>query len=151
MTTLESLQFRISNFEIPEFSQGEYTVRYKTQEFTKPNGSITTGHDFSFTFRVDKYWTIYQEMLTWKQLQGNDNTGAIAEDFNPISGTSSLRTNFSVMTIDSNGVVTSQGWKFTQAWIKSLGSVSFDQVATGDPINVTVTMSFIKCLPGSDA
>ena len=150
-TVLEPLQFRITNFDIPEFSHGEYTVKYKSQEFTKPNGSITTPHDFTFSFRVDKYWAVYQDLLLWKQMISNDNTGAIAEDISPVTGESAIRTDFSVMTIDSNGIVTSQGWKFTGGWLKNLGSVSFDQSADGSPIIVSATIGFIKCLPGADA
>lgn len=151
MSTAEALQFRISGFEIPEFSQDSYSVRYKTQEFEKPKGSITTSKDFSFDFRVDKYWTIYDDLLTWKQIIGNDDTGAISEDVNPLSGQSTIRTNFSVFPMDSNGNVTYKGWKFTNAWISSLGSVSFDQQGSGDPITVSVSLKYVKCVPGSEA
>lgn len=150
MSTTEALQFRITSFEIPEFVQEAYSVRYKTQEFEKPKASITTSKDFTFSFRVDKYWSTYDDLLTWKQLIGNDDTGAIAEDVNPITGSSSLRTNFSVFPVDSNGNVTYKGWKFTNAWIKSLGSVSFDQTSSGDPLTVSVTLAFVKCIPGSE-
>ncbi len=146
----EALQFRITNFSIPEFSTGAYSVRYKTQEFEKPNGAVTTPHEFTFSFRVDKYWSVYQDLLIWKQIISNDNTGAIAEDIT-VGGSSAIRTNFSVMTIDSNGIVTSQGWKFTSAWLKSLGSVSFDQTSEGNPLTVDVNLSFVKCIPGADA
>jgi hypothetical protein len=151
MANAEALQFRISNFDIPEFSQDSYVVHYKTQEFEKPKGNITTPKEFTFTFRVDKYWTIYDELMTWKQLIGNDDTGAVAEDVSPLTASSSLRTNFSVFPMDSNGTVTYKGWKFTNAWIKNLGSVSFDQTSTGEVLNVSVTLSFVKCIPGSEA
>lgn len=151
MTTTEPLQFRISNFDIPEFALGAYTVRYKTQEMEKPSGSITTSKDFSFTFRVDKYWTIYDDLLVWKQLGGNEDTGAVAEDVNSLTGKSALRTNFSVFPVDSNGVVTYKGWKFTNAWMKTLGGVSFDQIGSGEPITITVNLSYVKCIPGTEA
>lgn len=151
MATTEALQFRISSFDIPEFSQDSYEVNYKTQKIEKPKASITTTKEFSFTFRVDKYWTTYDDMFTWKQLLGNDDTGAVADDVNPLTGASSLRTNFSVFPVDSNGVVTYKGWKFTNAWIKSLGSVSFDQTGSGDPLTCQVSLSFVKCVPGSEA
>lgn len=151
MTMTEALQFRISSFAIPEFTQESYTVRYKTQEFDKPKASITTSKDFSFDFRVDKYWTIYDELLAWKQMIGNDNTGIISEDVNFATGTSSIRTNFSVFPMDSNGNVTYGGWKFTNAWITSLGGVSFNQAGSGEPLSVTVSLKYVKCIPGSEA
>ena len=45
----------------------------------------------------------------------------------PLLGRVLSRTNFSVFPVDSNGVVTYKGWKFTNAWMKTLGGVSFDQ------------------------
>lgn len=150
LTQMDPLQFRISNFTIPEFSIGSYDVNYKSQKFTKPSGKIETPNSFSFTFRADKYWTIYQTLLRWKNLIGDDSSGAMAEDVGALSGNSAIRTDFSVMTIDSNGVITSQGWQFTKAWLKSLGSVSFDQTSDGRPINIDVTLEYVKCLPGLD-
>lgn len=151
MSTTETLQFRISDFEIPEFVQDSYSVTYKTQTLDKPKASITTSKDFTYTFRVDKYWTVYDDLFAWKQLLANESTGAVAEDVNPFTGTSSLRANFSVYPVDSNGTVTYRGWKFTNAWIKSLGSISFDQTSSGEPITCSVTLSYVKCEPGSEA
>lgn len=149
LTEIEPLQFRISTFTIPEFPIPSYTVNYKTQKFNKPGGRIDTPNSFTFSFRADKYWKIYQELRTWKNIIGDDDTGAMAEDV--VNGQSSIRTNFSVMTLDSNDVITSPGWQFTHAWLQSLGSVSFDQTASGDPISVDVTLEYVKCIPGSDA
>ena len=150
LTQMDPLQFRITNFSIPEFAVGTYDVTYKTQKFTKPSARVETSNSFSFSFRADKYWTIYQLLLRWKNLIADDRTGAIAEDVGALSGQSAIRTDFSVMTIDSNNVITSQGWKFEKAFIKSLGSVSFDQTSDGRPIVVPVTLEYVKCIPGLD-
>ena len=45
--------------------------------------------------------------------------GAIAEDVGAITGTSNYRTDFKIMTKDSNNVVTGAGWDFKGAFIKS--------------------------------
>lgn len=150
MSATEALQFRISSFEIPEFSQDAYEVNYKTQSLEKPKASITTSKEFTFSFRVDKYWNTYEDLFVWKQLLGNDDTGAVAEDVDPATGKSNLRANFSVFPVDSNGKVTYKGWKFTNGWIKSLGSISFDQTSSGDPLDCSATLSFVKCIPGSE-
>jgi hypothetical protein len=148
-TTADALQVRITDFTIPDFSVGTYTVRYKTQQFSKPNGSMDSGNTFTFSFRADKYWSIYQDFMKWKQLIANDVTGAIAEDVS--GGNSAIRTNFSVQTVDSNGNITGPGWSFTLAYLQNLGGVSFDQTSEGDPLTVSVTLEYVKCLPGSDA
>lgn len=151
MPEMESMQFRITTFDIPEFTVGSYPVRYKTQGFTKPTGSIETGNSFTFSFRADKYYRIYQNLMTWKQLLANDETGATAEDVSSITGEAPLRVNFSVSTIDANGVITSPGWNFTHAFLKTLGSVSFDQASEGNAVMCSVTLEYVKCIPGGDA
>jgi len=145
---VDPLKFRITDFEIPEFSIGEYEVAYKTQKFNKPNGRITTPNEFTFNFRADKYWTIYQALLVWKNYIGDDNSGTMAEDVGAITGESDIRTDVSVLTSDSNGVPTSPGWTMQQAWLKNLGGISFDNTAEGEPIIVSVTLDFLKIIPG---
>ena len=151
MPQMESMQFRITDFSIPDFTVGSYTVRYKTQQFTKPNGSFESGNTFTFNFRVDKYYQIYQNLMTWKQLLANDQTGGMAEDVSSTTGQASLRVNFSVSTLDANNTVTSPGWVFTNAFLKTLGGISFDQASEGDPIMCAVTLEYVKCIPGGDA
>lgn len=139
----DPLRVRTTTFDIPEHTIDTYDVHWKTQSFTKPSGKIITPNEFSFTFRSDKYWTIYQALLLWKNYIGDEASGAMAEDVGAISGESDIRTDVSVLTEDSNGVPTGPGWKFHKAWISSLGGVSFD-MESGDPITVDVTLNFLK-------
>jgi len=144
---VDPLKFRITDFAIPDFTIGEYEVSYKTQKFNKPNGRITTPNDFTFSFRADKYWTIYQALLVWKNYIGDDRTGTMAEDVGAISGESNIRTDVTVLTLDSNGVITSPGWTFQKCWLKSLGSVDFDNTSDGQPIIISVTLDALKVVP----
>jgi len=144
----DPLRLRTTTFDIPEFAIGEYTIDYKTQKFNKPSGKIETPQEFTFNFRADKYWTIYQALLAWKNTIGNDRTGAMSEDVDPITGISLIRTDVIVLTKDSNGTLTSPGWTFSKCWLKNLGGVSFDN-ASGDPIEVSVTLDFLKMISGT--
>lgn len=147
LTHTEAMQFRISDFTIPEFRVGSYTVQYKNQKFPKPSGTVETSNSFDFQFRGDKYYQIYQELMVWKQLLANDETGAGAEDVNPLTGQSELRTDFTVTPVDSNGIVTGPGWSFKGAYLKSLGSISYTQTSTGNPLSVRVSLEYVKCIP----
>jgi hypothetical protein len=144
----DPLRLRTTTFSIPAFEIGSYEVRYKTQAFEKPNGNVSGAKELSFSFRADKYWTIYQALLVWKNYIGDDRSGAMAEDVGAISGSSNIRTNVTVVTKDSNDVLTSPGWTFEQCWLKSLGGVDFDNTAEGDPIIVDVILSSLKVVPG---
>jgi hypothetical protein len=142
----DPIRMRITSFDIPEFAVGSYEVNYKTQKFTKPTGRVSETNAFTFSFRADKYWAIYNALLAWKMSISNDRTGVVSEDVS-ISGASPYRTDFTVMVRDSAGVVTNLGWQFTHAFIKSLGSISFDNASDGQPITVSVTLEYVQCFP----
>lgn len=139
----DKLKIRTTTVDIPEFSVEKYTVDYKTQRFTKPSGKISTPNEFTFTFRADKYWTLYKALLAWHLYIADTSNGAMAEDVGAISGESGIRTDISVIPTDSNDVPTSDGWKFHKCWPSNIQGVSFD-TASGEPIMVTITMDFLK-------
>lgn len=142
----DPLKFRTTQIDIPEFQIGSYEVPWKTQKFEKPSGKDETPKTMTFTFRVDKYYTVYKALMAWWQYICNSDSGAMAEDVGAISGKSNIRTDFQVRVVDSNNVTTTEGWKFVGAWLKGMAGVSFDQTS-GDPITVQVTVSYVKAVP----
>jgi hypothetical protein len=142
----DALKFRTTQINVPGFTMGAYMVPWKSQQFEKPSGKDETEKTFSFTFRVDKYYTVYKALLAWWQYICNSDSGALAEDVGAVTGTSNIRTDIIVKTIDTQGVTTNEGFKFERAWLKSLGSISYD-VTNGEPIMMECTMSFVKMIP----
>lgn len=142
----DNLKYRTTNIDVPGFALGSYMVAWKSQQFEKPNGKDETQKTFTSQFRVDKYYTVYKALLAWWQYECNSDTGAIAEDVGAVTGTSNIRTDIQVRTVDSNGVTTSEGFKFEKAWIKELSGFSYDQ-GSGDPLSCTITWSYVKMLP----
>jgi hypothetical protein len=142
----DALKFRTTQINVPGFTMGSYEVHWKAQKFEKPNGKDETEKTFTFTFRVDKYYTVYKALQAWWQYICNSDSGALAEDVGAVTGTSNIRTDIMVHTIDTQGVTTNEGFKFERAWLKSLQGFSYD-VASGDPLTCEVTMSFVKMLP----
>jgi hypothetical protein len=140
------LKFRTTKIDVPGFTMGSYPVHWKSQNFEKPSGKDETEKTFSFTFRVDKYYTVYKTLLAWWQYICNSDSGALSEDVGAVSGASNIRTDVIVKTIDSQEVTTNEGFKFERAWIKSLAGFAYD-VSSGDPLECQVTMSFVKMIP----
>ena len=139
----DPLSLRTTDVDIPGFEVGTYTVDYKSQTFTKPSGKITTPNEFSFTIRLDKYWVLYEALYAWYSFIADNETGAMAEDVGAIGGNSDIRTDVSVLPIDSNGVLTGRGWKMHKAYPTSIPGFSFSQ-ASGEPITINVTMNMLK-------
>jgi len=142
----EELKFRTTNISIPEFQVGSYEVHWKAQKFEKPSGKDETAKTMSFTFRIDKYYKVYKALQIWWQYICNPATGAMAEDVSPQSDTSDIRCDFQVRCVDTRGVTTTEGWRFSGAWLKSLAGIEFDE-NSGDPISIAVTMSYVKAVP----
>jgi hypothetical protein len=142
----DALKFRTTQIDIPGFSMGSYEVHWKAQKFEKPSGKDDTAKTFTTTFRVDKYYKVYNELQKWWQFICNSDTGALAEDVSAATGTSIIRTDIMVHTIDTQGVTTSEGFKFERAWLKELAGIGYD-VTNGEPISIQLTWSFVKMLP----
>lgn len=138
----DPIEFRTTQVSIPEQSINTYPVKYKTQTFNKPSGSITTPTQFTFTFRNDKYWALYRMFSAWLGAIANNATGAMAEDVLP-GGIAPLRTTIVVQSIDSAGNPTSGLWTFSQSMITNLQGVDFSQ-DTDSPILTQVTMNYLK-------
>jgi len=84
--------------------------------------------------------------MAWWQYICNSNSGAISEDVGAISKVSNIRTDITVKTIDTQGVVTNSGFKFERCWIKEMSELSYD-VAQGDALTCNITWSYVKLLP----
>jgi hypothetical protein len=134
----EQLQFRVTNVSIPERTMETYEKHWRTQKYTAPGGKITTPNEFSFTFRVDKYWGIYTMFDGWHKSIADPATGVIAPDV-----ADGFRTEMTVNTLDSAGAPTSFGWTFTGAFPSQIGGVEFSQEGSG-PLTIDVTMQFIR-------
>jgi len=137
----DPVKIRTTDVDVPAFSVGTYTVDYKSQTFTKPSGKITTPNEFSFTMRLDKYWVLYEGLYAWFSFIADSETGAMAEDVGAIGGDSDIRTDITVIPIDSNGVVTGRGWKFHGAYPTNIPGFSFS-MANGEPITIAPTFNF---------
>jgi hypothetical protein len=142
----EKLRFRTTGIEVPGFAMGVYEVPWKSQKFEKPSGKDETQKTFTFTFRVDKYYTVYKALLAWWQYICNSDSGALAEDVGAVTGTSNIRVDIFVKTVDTQGITTNEGFKFERSWLKELTGFSYD-MTSGDPLTCTVTMSFVKMIP----
>lgn len=139
-----NLAIRVTSLDVPEQSVGTYEVHYRSQKMTKASGKIETPNEFSFTFRVDKYWVHYKALKKWLNYIGNNKTGTMAEDVGLIGGESGFRMPFiTINTVDANDQITSTGWTFHNVFISQLDGVSFSQ-DSGEPIEVSATFQFMK-------
>jgi len=142
----DSLKFRTTQIDLPGFDMGAYDVHWKAQKFEKPSGKDETAKTFTSTFRVDKYYVVYKSLMAWWQYICNSDSGALAEDVGAVTGTSNIRTDIMVKTIDTQGITTNEGFKFERAWLKNLAGFGYN-VTTGDPLECQLTWSFVKMLP----
>jgi hypothetical protein len=142
------VNIRVLTCQIPDLIVGSYDVHYSTDKFSKPSGKSDLNKEVMFTFRIDKYWQVYNSFRQWHGLIINQDTGAMSPDNanNGLGGGNSpIRVPFSIQTIDSNGILTGGAWNFEGGWPSNVNGVEFSQ-DNGDPLIANITMKFIKML-----
>lgn len=138
------LSFRILTFSVPERSVETYEKHWGTQVYTTPGGKITTPNEFSFTFRIDKNFAVYQLFSIWMSSIADPVTGVMGTDVD-----NSFRTDISLNTIDSGGAPTSQGWTFFGCYPQQMDGVEFN-MESGAPLSMSVTMHFLRFINDLD-
>lgn len=147
MSKTGNLYFRATSYAIPEFKTELQTVNFMTDAVGIPKPCGNMEGEFNLTFRADKYYLIYCELLRWKRLI-SDNKYSTAFPFSSNLSTSFfdyMTTDILVNTQDTRGIATSTGWRFTEAFPVSIGQIQFNQASTGEPIEITVGFHYGNC------
>jgi hypothetical protein len=146
---ITNLNLRVTNFSIPEVTTNTYEWVKRGKKYTRPSGLIDNPTEFSFTYRIDKYFAIYNAITAWMEFIHNRSNGTMASDSGlaGIGGPSLFRAPIVVNGLDANGVITNM-WSFFGCYPTSHDGIEFDE-ETGDPLSAAVTMHFVDMLwPG---
>jgi hypothetical protein len=147
---LANLNMRIKTFEIPEQTIETYEITKRGKKLTRPSGISGQSNEFSFTYRIDKYFQTYNSISQWMSFIQNPTNMAMASDSGPLGagGASEFRVPIIVNGLDANNIITNV-WAFTGCWPSSQDAISFDE-ESGDPLEASVTMQFITVVyPGT--
>lgn len=135
---------RIKGFEIPDTGVETYEVNYKTQSFTRVTAKVDAPNEFTFDIRIDRNYLMYKTFVNWKNSVINTETGQMGEDTSLDSG---LRTTVSVWPVQANNTGQKNSdamqWKFIGCICTNVSGISFDH-DSGDPLEATITMNFVK-------
>lgn len=154
------ISFRAMGITIPDYAPRTFTQNFRGYEIERWKPGTETSRDVTVTFRMDKYWRVYDALLTWAKQIVNledgsyypDTTGVfsgITEEAILYRGASNvLRGILSVSQENSMGQPVGKGWTFEGIWPKSIESIPFDASSSGEPISVNVVFSYIKCKRG---
>lgn len=148
---LANLNMRVKSIEIPAQAIGTYEITKRGKKLTRPNGVSEQGNDFSFTYRVDKYFQTYNSISQWMSYIQNPTNMVGASDSGPlgVGGVSEYRVPIIVNGIDPQNIITNT-WIMSGCWPSSQDAISFDE-ETGDPLEVSVTMQYITMVyPGTN-
>lgn len=143
---LGTMNFRAVTYSVPEYSIPTYQQSYKGFTVDRWKAGTDTDKAVTISFRVDKYWTVYDALLTWAKACADIPLGTASPDVANL-----LRGDLSIMQIDHAGSILAPGWVFTGVWPRSIGDVSFDNTSDGEPVTVDVEFRFLTMDRGSDA
>jgi hypothetical protein len=147
---LANLNMRVKAFDLPAQTIGTYEITKRGKKLTRPSGVSDQGNEFTFTYRSDKYFQVYNSISQWMSFIQNPTNMAMASDSGPLGagGASEFRVPFIVNGLDTNNIITNV-WSFSGCWPSSQDAISFDE-DNGDPIEVSVTMQYITAVyPGT--
>ena len=136
---LTNLNIRAKSVSIPETSHGTYERKWKGITYTESNGEIGNPNEISITFEQDKNYQLYKSFISWKELQGDSETGISVKD-----ETVGFRQTFSVLAIDTTGRVLAT-WIIKDAYPSTVGGVDFSYDG-GDPLDLEVTFQITKII-----
>jgi len=129
------LQYRVTNFNLPETVVNTYDKWYRGHKYSTPNGLDGDPKITTFTFRADKDQEFYIGLRKTAKLAKLGGDGA----------TANFRSDITVIGIDTEGAITtgtSTGWVIKGWFPTNVQGISFDQ-NSGEPILVQVTGSFM--------
>lgn len=151
-----ALTFRATGFKTPEVEIKTFTQNYRGYQVErwKPGRDARTT---DVTFRIDRYWRVYDALYDWSNQIVNLETGSSYID--PLSKTDtsvgtilasamglgvldSLRGTMSIVQETSTGDIVGKGWTYYGVWPKVIPSIDFDTSSDGTPITVTVTFGY---------
>ena len=159
------LNFRATEFSVPEYNIRTLTQKYRGYEVIRWKPGTDTAREVIVKFRIDRYWSVYDTLLTWAKQISNLEEGTYAKDV--ISGSTetssvgsviegaakesfgigndSLRASMTIQQENIMGDVLGNGWKFDGIWPKTIQEVTFSASSDGTPIEVPVTFSYLTC------
>ena len=160
----EKLSFRAIEFSAPEYNIRTLTQKYRGYEISRWIPGTETARETTVKFRIDKYWSVYDTLLTWAKQISNLEEGTFAKDVLPSSseesfgevigrgllegfgiGSNSLRATMTIQQENVAGDILGNGWKFEGVWPKSISEVSFNNAGDGTPMDVSVVFSYLTC------
>lgn len=143
-TNLVNTNLRVLTVDIPDKSIDTYEIIKDGRKMTRPTGVSGMANEFSFTFRVDKFYQTYKDMTRWMDFIQDSRTNNMASDSGPLGagGASEYRVPVTVLPLDANLLVTNPGWLIEGCWPSSISGISFDE-SSGEPLIASVTMQFI--------
>lgn len=140
---VENLNLRVTNCTAPEFTIDVYEVIKRGKKFERPSGVSGMTKEFSFTYRIDRYYTTYNALIAWMGYIHNPVTNTMASDagLNGTGGLSTFRAPINITAIDTNDNLLNT-WTYMGCFPKTHDAIEFDETS-GEPITASCTMSYV--------
>ena len=152
------LTFRAVGCKTPDVDIKTFTQNYRGYQIErwKPGREAQTTE---ITFRLDKYWRVYDAIYDWSNIiMDLEKGGSYADSLNRQSNTlqtlvqtvsglgniNGLRGTMFINQTNISGDILGKGWTYEGIWPKTVPSVTFDATSDGSPQDVTISFSYIS-------
>ena len=152
------LTFRATGVQSPEVEIKTHTQSFRGYQIErwKPGREAKTT---DVTFRIDKYWRVYDALYDWSNLIVDLEQGTMYADTlrkNTLDFSNLMTSAFGIGTAESlrgtlfinqenvSKDVLGKGWTYKGVFPKNIPAISFDATNEGTPVDVTVTFGYIS-------
>lgn len=140
VTQTANLNLRVLSIDIPAQAVETYEIRKRGRKLTRPSGISEQELTVTFSYRIDKYFEVYSMISQWLAYIQNPITMSMASDSGPdgLGGASQIRTDITVLGIDTNGIITNT-WILKGVFPSEQSNIAFEEEG-GDPLTCDVTL-----------
>lgn len=131
---------RCTEVEIPEFSNANYEVHWRANKIMKPNGKTDFAGTMTTSFRMDKYYDLYNDIFIWNRKILDPISGVIASD----DTEENYRADIEIRVYNPKSEDQQVGlWTVRGAYPQNCPSISLS-ADNGDPIIVSITWNILS-------
>lgn len=148
----DSPSLRTTTISIPQAGIVTYEVPFKTATIKMPGGKLEWEMQFTTEFRIDRYWELYRDLVTWRNKLCSPD-GTIGEDVwfpstDTVNSPRNTRCESVVVKSFILGDTTANAqaqhaWQFLRCYPSKINNVEFTY-AEGTNVTISVDFSFIE-------
>lgn len=144
--------YRCKSFTVPDTGVITTDIEYMGVKIKIPIAKADMQYEFSTDFRIDRYWAIYRDLVTWRNKIFEPATGRFGMDIFTVGVSKATDTRCSSVEVSTElphnparGTKSLKPlkWRFGQVFPYKLAGTAFSYENGNQPITISVNFGFL--------